>query len=111
MDSVHSQVESSLIACFLDGMLNFLFRFCYHLFNPARMDPAVSNQFLEGNLGHFTAYRVKARKDNRFRGVVNYQVDAGGCFKCPDIATFPTDYPPLHFIRREGHYGKREEKC
>jgi len=50
---------------------------------------------------HFAAYRVESGQDDRFGGVVDDQVDAGGGLQGADIAPFATDDATFHLIGRQ----------
>lgn len=71
------------------------------------MDPAVVDQLLQGDPGHFPAHRVEAGNDHRFRRIVDDQVDTGQGLQGPDVPAFPADDPALHFIVGQGHYRNR----
>ena len=67
------------------------------------MDTAIGNQFFQSNAGDFTAYGIKARQDDRFRRIVDDEIDAGQRFNSPDIASFTADDAAFHFIVQQGN--------
>ena len=93
------------------GQLHLAFHFglgALDAFFDARgVDAAVFDETLQRLPGDFTAHRVEAGDDYRFRRVVNDQVHAGERFEGADIAAFTPDYAALQFIAGDGHHGDR----
>src|SRR6266581_7219719 len=104
MDAVHPQIKRSLVSGLLDGQFDLLLGLCHNLLDPSRMNTAVSNKLLQGDLGYLAAHRIKPGEDNRLGGIVDNQVDAGSRFQRPDVAPFTADDASFHLIRRESHY-------
>ena len=55
----------------------------------------------------FTADRIKARQDDRFRSIINDEIDAGQRFDGTDISAFTTNDASLHLFVRKSHDGNR----
>ena len=107
MDAMDTHLEGGLFPGFLNLLIQFLLGFFHHFLDPGRMDPAVVDQLLQGDPGHFPAHRVEAGNDHRFRRIVDDQVDTGQGLQGPDVPAFPADDPALHFIVGQGHYRNR----
>lgn len=67
-------------------------------FDACRMDAAVRYQLVQRQTRDFTAYRIEARQDDRFRRVVDDDLDAGSGFQGPDVPSFAADDPAFHFV-------------
>ena len=65
------------------------------------MDPSVGDQSLDRLLGDLAPVRIEARQDDCPGGVVDDELDTGGEFEGPNIATFAADDPPLQVIARQ----------
>src|SRR5258706_1484629 len=70
----------------------------HDLLDAAGMDPAVTDELRERDPGYLAANRVEARQDDRFRGVIDDQIDPGRLFERPDVAALATDDPTLHLV-------------
>ena len=103
MQTVDARFIRRLFASFADFLIDFFAGLFDHFFDACRMDTAIGNQFFQGNAGDFAADRVKARQDDRFRRIVDDEVDAGQRFNSPDIAPFASDDAAFHFIVRQRH--------
>src|SRR5690606_12339952 len=77
----------------------------HHFLNPRRMNPPVSHQFLQGDPGNLPADRIKTGQNDRFRSVVNDQIDPRQRFQGSDIPPLPADDPPLHLVIGKGDNG------
>ena len=77
------------------------------LLDPAGVDPAVADELRQREPGDLAADRVEARQDDRLRGVVDDQVDAGRLLEGPDVAALAADDPALHLVVREMDDGDR----
>ena len=53
------------------------------LLDPGRMDPAVDDEFLDGQPGRLAPDRIEAREDDRFGRIVDDDVDARSPFPGP----------------------------
>src|SRR5256885_9207071 len=71
------------------------------LLDAGGMDAAVLHQALEGDPGDLAADRIEAGEDDRFRRVVDDEIDAGGQLERADVASFASDDAALHFLVRE----------
>ncbi len=65
------------------------------------MDPAVADQLGQRDTGDLPTNRVEARQHDRFRRVVDDEIDPGGLLEGPDVATLAADDPALHLVVRE----------
>ena len=71
------------------------------LFDAVRVDPAVEHQLVEREPADLAPDRIKTRQQDRFRGVVDDQVDPGDGLEGPDVATLAADDPALHLVARQ----------
>ena len=62
------------------------------------MDASIGNQPFQGDAGNFTTEWIERRQDDRLGRVINNHIHAGGSFKGTDVASLPSDDPPLHLI-------------
>src|SRR3569833_127387 len=95
---MYAQVDHGTFAD-LDDLFFYLFLgFGNHFFYTRRVDTAVGNQTVHGQAGYLAPNRVEAGKDDRFRCIVNNDLDTGGCFQRADVAAFATDDTSLDLI-------------
>src|SRR4029079_17757265 len=66
--------------------------------DPTGMDAPISDELRDRDPGDLATNRVETTQDDRLRGVVDDQVDAGGLFEGADVATLPADDPALHLV-------------
>jgi hypothetical protein len=71
----------------------------------AGMNPPVGDQRLDCLSRDLAAVGVEAREDDGARGIVNDQVNAGGQFERPDIASFAADDAALEVVARQVDHG------
>ena len=88
VESVDTEVYGSALASLYDFLLNLLAHLAHHLLDACRMDAAVSHELMQSQTGYLAAYRVKAREDYGFGGVVHYDFNAGGGFQSAYVAAF-----------------------
>ena len=103
MQTVNARFIRRLFASFADFLIDFFAGLFDHFFNACRMDTAIGNQFFQSNAGDFTAYGIKARQDDRFRRIVDDEIDAGQRFNSPDIASFTADDAAFRLISLAGN--------
>ena len=60
MDAVHTNFKCCCFTFLTDHVLYFFLCFLNHLLDPCRMNPAIYDQFFEGDTSHLTADRIKA---------------------------------------------------
>ena len=77
------------------------------LLDARRMDAAVLHQALERDARDLAADRIEAGEDDRFRRVVDDEVDAGGQLERADVASLAADDAALHVFAREIDDGDR----
>ena len=86
-------------------------RFVGHLadnvLDPARLNAAVADQRFQRLPRDFAADWIEAGYRNRFRRVVDDQIDAGRLFDRLDVAALAADDPALHFLGRQTDDGNR----
>ena len=85
-----------LYACF-----NFTSSLLYHLFYTRRMNSTVGNKLFKSNASDFSSNRIKARKSNCFRCIIDNKLNSCQLFKHLDVSSFSTDYASLHVFTRE----------
>jgi len=88
-----------------DGLVHFLGDLRHNLLDARWMNPAVLNQPHHGLARNLAADGVKAREQNRARGVVNQDGHAGGGFEGADVASLAADDAAFEFIALEGDGG------
>ncbi len=99
-----AQVENGLFAGFFDLFFHLFGDLGDYLLDPGGMDPAVADEFCDGDPRDFPADRVETGQDDRFRRVVDDDVDACCCLQRRDVAPFPAYDPALHLF-----VGKRDD--
>ncbi len=112
---LHKFRMNAVYTGFQNGTLTFLFNCCVHFtagflnrfLNARGMDTPVSNQLFKCNARNFTPHRLKARKRNGFRSIINDEINTRQRFNRTDIAPFPTDNAPFHFIVWQWDNGNR----
>ena len=105
MDAVYAHLENGGFALFLDELFDFLAGLRDDFLDAGRMDPSVQDQFLQGDAGDLAAHRVKARKHDGFRRIVDDQVHARRLFQRADVAAFASDDAAFHLIVGKRHHG------
>ena len=106
MQSVYADFEHSRFASFADCLIDFLARLLDHFLDARGMDASVHDQLFETDARDLSAHRIERGQDDRFRRIVDDEVDAGRRFERTDVASFTTDDTTLHFIvgqRHDGH--------
>ncbi len=93
-----------------DAVVHFLLCFADDLFDAARMDPAVLNQFDHRQLGDLAADVVEGRNDDHARGIVDDHVDARLLLEGADVAALAANDAALHLVvgnvdGRDGGFG------
>ena len=68
------------------------------------MDTSVRNKSFERNARNLASYRLKARKCDRLRCVVNNQVYARKGLDRPDVSSLTSYDPALHLVIGQRHY-------
>ena len=102
MDTRQAELANGFLAETDDRHLHLAHRLFVLLLDAGRVDPPVLDQCLEGSPGDFPANGVEAREQNRVRGLVDEERDAGHRFKAADVAPLPADEPTLHLVVGEG---------
>ena len=96
--SVNIGLKYRSFALLLDNIFNLFLRLLNHFLNSARMNSSVSYQLFKRTSCNLTSYRVKSRKYNRLRRIVNYQIYSCKRFYRSNVSAFTADYSSLHFI-------------
>ena len=107
MQTIHTYGEGGLFAGFLNPLLYFLLSLLHHFLNTGRMDTAIVNQFLQGNTCNLPSNGIKTGNNNRFRSIIDNQVNTSQGFQGSDVAAFPADDPAFHLVVRQIHHGNR----
>ena len=103
MHTVRCDIECCLLSGLPHGNIKLFLHLLNNLFNPGRMYSAVHDQSFQCQPGHFPPHRIKAGKNDRLRGVVNYDIDTGCRLNGTDVPAFPADNPALHLLIGQGH--------
>ena len=101
MQPMNARIERRLLSGLLDALVDFAFRLVHHFLDTGRMNAPVRNQLFESDTRDFAANRIEAGQNNRFRRIVNNQVNAGQGFQRADVAAFAADNAPLHLVVRQ----------
>ena len=101
MNTADTAFQYRCLTGFDDGSIHFPFCLGHYFFNTGRMDSSILDQCFQGYAGNFPAYRIKAGQNNRFRCVINNEVNPGKCFQSTNIAPFAANNAPLHFFIRQ----------
>src|SRR5690606_18629998 len=91
MQAMYPDLKGRLFAVFANSLVDFLARLLDHLFDAGRVDTAIGHQLLQRSTGNFASDGIKARQNDRFRCIVDYEIDTGQCFQSTDIAAFTSD--------------------
>ena len=94
------------------GAFTYFYNFFFYLFgsffnhflNACRVNTPVGYELVQRKTCDFATYRVEAREDNRFGGIVYNDFDPSSCFEGTDIAPFTTNDTTFHLIRLEIKY-------
>ena len=100
-------LKGSLFACFLDFLIQLLLSFFYHFLNAGRMDTTIIDEFFEGHTGHFPTNRIESGNDDRFRRIVDDEINPSEGFQRTDIAAFAANDPAFHLIVGERNNSDR----
>ena len=98
MNAVYTDFQCGGFSFFLDPGFYLTLCLTDHLLDPGRMNSAVDDQLFKRDTCNFAANRVKSRNNNRFRCIIDNQIDACHRLKSTNIASFTSDDPALHFI-------------
>lgn len=98
---MYTNLENSSLTFLTDGFFYFLLCLLYDFFDSCRMDTAIDDQLFKGNTCYLTAYRIEAGQYDRFRRIIDDQLDTGQLLQCPDVSSFTANDSTLHFIIRQ----------
>ena len=98
MHAMNTDLDQSALAGLLDGLLDLLLGLANNFLNPSRMNAAVRNQLFKRHASDLSADRIVARNHDRFRGVIDNDVNAGGCFDCANIAALTSNDSAFHLV-------------
>jgi hypothetical protein len=107
VDVGHADVEDGFLPRLSDLDLDLALGTLVHLLDPRGMDAAVGHELLEREPADLAANRIEARKQHRFGGVVDDDVDPGRGLERADVAALATDDPALHVVGRQRDRGDR----
>src|ERR1035438_7928046 len=95
---MNSQINRCSFTDFNYLILQLFFDLRHDFFNPRRVNPAIGNQLMQGKTRQLSTNRIKAGKDNGFRGIINNNFDTGSCLKSTNISSFTADDSTLNII-------------
>ena len=106
-DALQAAVQHGLFARAEDLLVDFLAHLLHELLDAGRVDAAVADEFFHHAARDFLADGVETADDDRFRGVVDEDVDAGRRLERADVASFAADDAALHLVvgERDGGGG------
>src|SRR5213078_1004569 len=93
--------EGGGLPFFEELLIELLAHLLDQLFDARRMNAAVLHEALERNAGDLAADRIEAGEDDRFRRVVDDEVDAGGELERADVASLAANDAALHVFTRQ----------
>src|SRR3954469_16569565 len=100
-------LEDRLGAGLRDLLLDLRLRLVVRLLDPGRVDAPVLDQLYEGEARDLAADAVERGEDDRLRGVVDDEVDAGEVLEGTDVAALAADDAALHVVGRQLDEGDR----
>ena len=100
MDAGYPHLVRRFVPRGLDDPMEFGLRLPNDLLDPARVDSTVLEEGLQGSLGHLSADRIVGRDDDRLRGVVYDEVNAGRGFEGSNVPALSADDAPLEVLAR-----------
>ena len=74
---MHAGIERRLLPGLLDPLIDLAPCFVYHFLNAGRMNAPVGDELLQSDAGHFSAHRIKAGQNDRFRRIVDDEIHSG----------------------------------
>ena len=104
VQTMDTRFKGCLFSGVLDPLFHFPLRFFDSFFNPCGMNAAITDQFFQGNPGDFPSNRIKTGDKDRFRGIVNNQINPGQRFQGPNVSALPANNSPFHFVVGQTHY-------
>src|SRR3989338_10774225 len=107
MYAVRPAVKSRFFAFLADMVLKLTLHLLNYLLNPARVNPAVLHEALDGAFGDLSFYRVKSGKRNRAGRIVNNNIYACGYLERAYVAALAAAYSALHIVIREVYNADR----
>ncbi len=102
MQSVDVGLIGRLFARFLDDLVHLGLRILDQFLDAGRVNSAVCNELGQRAAGHFAAHRVKAGYGNRFRCVVNNNIDAGRLLEGANVPAVTADDSALQLVAGQG---------
>ena len=107
MHAANSTLEYRFFTGLTNRFIHFFLCLCHNFLNSCRMDSSIFHKTFQGQSGNFTANRIETGQNNRFRCIINNQINTGQCFNCAYIPPFTSDNTALHFFIRQGNYRNR----
>lgn len=92
---LNAAVENRFFSGVEDLFINLLADLFDEFLNAGRVNAPVGNEFFQQTARDFLADRVKAGNDDRFRRIVDQDVDARGGFQSADIASLASMMRPF----------------
>src|SRR5882672_10731436 len=105
MKAVDAGLDRSLLPFFPDDTVDFLSRLDDNFFDASGVNPAVGNQFREGESGDLAPNGVETGNGNRIGSIVDDDVDAGRRLERPNVSTFAANNSTLHLFVGQGNNG------
>src|ERR1700682_2272381 len=95
VESLQADLQDRSLSFFFDPLQDLSSGLGNDLFDAGRMDPAVDDELVQRDPRHLAADGVEAADDDRFRGVVDDEVDPGCLLQSADVAPLLADDPSL----------------
>ena len=98
VDAVDAEVNAGALSNLKNLILKLFLHLCHNLLDTCRMDAAVDNELMQSKTRNLTSHRIKGRKKDCVRGVVNDNLNSGSGLKRTDVASFTADDASLDLI-------------
>ena len=104
VNSVNTYVKRSTFTRLLNSSLNLFACLLDSLLNSRGMNTSVGNKLFKCDSCRFTSYRVKSRKSDSLRCIVDNKLDTRKLFKHLNVSSLTSDYTTLHILVRKSNY-------
>ena len=89
--TMYSRLARCLLSLGPDSCLDLISCPLHHLLNASGMNPTVQDKPLQCNTSNLPPHWIEARESNRFRGIINDQIDPGSMFQGSNVTPLPSN--------------------
>src|SRR6185437_1947337 len=107
MQAMDAGVKGRPLARLADRAVHFLAGLGHHFLDAGRMNPSIGDQLGQRYSRYLAANRVEAGENDRFRSIVDDQIDPGGRLQSPNVPALAPNDPALHLLVGEIHHRHR----